>query len=138
MEEKEETGKPLRVSMENDFSEEVRAILYSLWYQLAKCQRTSEGSGENFAEKHYETFLDVCAELGAFGEGSSSEKDACTALNMFLNNMMKLSNQTHARRGAKGRPGEWQGAILNHQQIVDTCKAASKCWASKKLRIEKI
>ena len=135
---KGETEKPERVSMENGFSEERIAILYSLWSQLKTRRRTSEDSGVKFAEKYSEMFSDICTEMGAFGEGSHSEKEACTALNMFLHKMMKLSNQTHARRGAKGRPGEWQGAILNHQQIVNTCKAASKCWASKKLRIEKI
>ena len=124
--------------MENGFSEEVRAILYSLWFQLAKCQRTSEGSGSKFAEKHYKTLLDVCTELGVPAEGSSSEKDACTALNMFLNKMMKSSKKTDARQGSKGRPGEWRGAILNHEEVVDTCEAAAKSWALKKLRIEKI
>ena len=124
--------------MENGFSEEGRAILYSLWSQLKTRQRTSEDSGARFAEKYSEMFSDICTEMGAFGEGSHSEKEACTALNMFLNKMMKLSNQTHARRGAKGRPGEWRGAILNHEEVVDTCEATAKSWTLKKLRIEKI
>ncbi len=66
------------------------------------------------------------------------KKDACTALNMFLNKMMTSSNKTDAIQGSKGRPGEWRGAILNQEEVVDTCEAAAKSWASKKLRIEKI